>query len=111
MDHFLTAAADPEFYVLFATLALIGVRRGAALSPKWSDMDLNNVSPNISISRTAYKIGEEWRLTEPKTKRSRRIVASPISLAMLLGYLYERQESNADYFGGQLSLPDPGYVS
>ncbi|MBA7669054.1 hypothetical protein ES703_77181 [subsurface metagenome] len=86
-------------------------------------MDLNNASPNISIRRTAYKIGKEWRYEEPKTKRSRCIVALPLSLAMLLRYLHERQESSAEYFGGQLSgddfaftredgtLPDPGYVS
>jgi len=123
LDHFLTAAGNSEFYALFATMALTGVRRGEALGLKWGDMDLNNTSPNISIRRTAYKIGKEWRYEEPKTKRSRRIVALPLSLAMLLRYLHERQESNAEYFGGQLSgddfvftredgtLPDPGYVS
>ena len=123
LDRFLTAAADSEFYALFATGALIGTRRGETLGVKWNDMDLNNTSPTLSIRRTAYKIGKEWRYEEPKTKRSRRIVALPLSLAMLLRHWRERQEANAEYFCGQLSgddfvfaredgtLPDPGYVS
>ena len=123
LDHFLTAAADSQFYALYATMALTGVRRGEALGVKWNDMDLSNTSPNLAIRRTAYKIGKEWRYEEPKTKRSRRIVALPLSLAMLLRHWRERQEANAEYFGWQLSgndfvftredgtLPDPGYVS
>ncbi len=123
LDHFLTASASSEFYPLFATMALIGTRRGESLGQKWNDMDLNNTSPTISIRRTAYKIGKDWRYEEPKTKRSRRIVALPLSLAMLLRHWRERQEANAEYFGWQLSgndfvftredgtLPDPGYVS
>ncbi len=123
LDHFLTAAADSEFYALFATGALIGTRRGETLGVKWNDMDLNNASPNLAIRRTAYKIGKEWRYEEPKTKRSRRVVALPLSLAMLLRHFRKRQEANAAYFGRDLSgddfvftredgtLPDPGYVS
>jgi integrase len=123
LGSFLTAAADSPFYPLFATLALIGARRGEGFGLKWGDMDLNNESPSISIRRSAYKIGKEWRFEEPKTRRSRRVVALPLSLARVLRYWREQQESNARYYGRQLSendfvfarddgtLPDPDYVS
>jgi len=123
LDHFLTAAANSEFYAFFATMALTGLRRGEALGLKWDDIDLNKESQNIAIRRTAYKIGKEWQLTEPKTKRSRRVIALPVTLAMLLGYFRERKKTNAEYFGRELSendfiftfqdgtLPDPRYVS
>ena len=104
-------------------MALTGTRRGETLGVKWNDMDLNNASPSLSLHRTAYKIKKEWRYEEPKTKRSRRIVALPLSLAMLLRHWRERQEANAEYFGWQLSgndfvfnrengtLPDPHWVT
>ena len=124
LDLFLTAAAKSNHYELFATLALTGMRRGEALGIKWRDMDLNIASPKVSISRTVYKLGkDDWRFEEPKTKRSRRVVALPISLALLLQQLRERQEANAQWYGRRLweddsvfaredgTLPDPRYVS
>jgi len=123
LDSFLTAAADSQFYPLYATMALTGSRRGESLGLKWNDTDLNNTAPSITIRRTAYKIKKEWRFEEPKTKRSRRIVALPLSLAMLLRHWRERQEANAEYFGWQVSgndfvfnrenrtLPDLHYVT
>lgn len=124
LDLFLTAAAKSNHYELFATLALTGMRRGEALGIRWRDMDLNIASPKVSICRTVYKLGkDDWRFEEPKTKRSRRVIALPISLAMLLQQLRERQEANAKWYGRELSendsvfaredgiLPDPRYVS
>ena len=123
LDLFLTASAASQFYPLYATMALTGMRRGEALGLKWNDTDLNNTSPSITIRRTAYKVGKEWRYEDPKTKRSRRIVALPLSLALLLRHWHERQEDDAKYFGGSLSggdfvfaredgtLPDPHWVT
>ncbi len=123
LDHFLTAATKSDLYELFATLALTGMRRGEGLGIRWRDIDLNIASPKVSICRTAYKLRNEWRFEEPKTKRSRRVIALPISLAMLLQQSRERQEANAQWYGRRLSeddsvfaredgtLPDPRYVS
>ena len=124
LDLFLTAAANSDYYELFATLALTGIRRGEALGLRWRDVDLDIASPKLSICRTVYKLGkDQWRVEEPKTKRSRRVIALPISLAMLLQQLRERQEANAKWYGRVLSendsifvrndgaLPDPRYVS
>jgi len=65
LDHFLTAAAESEFYPLFATMVLTGSRRGETLGVKWNDIDLINTSPNLAIRRTAYKIKKEWRYDVP----------------------------------------------
>jgi len=53
LDRFLTAAADSQFYPLYATMALIGSRRGETLGLKWSDTDLNNTSPSITCRPSA----------------------------------------------------------
>jgi len=123
LDHFLTAASNSEFYALLATIALTGVRRGEALGIKWRDMDLNSVSPNFTVRRSVYKLNNKWQFENPKTERSRRVVALPLALAMLLRHFRERQEANAEYFGREFSeddfifvrddgkLPNPRYVS
>ncbi|MFC1893730.1 tyrosine-type recombinase/integrase [Chloroflexota bacterium] len=123
-DGFLTAAAESEFYEYFSTLALTGARRGEALGLRWRDVDLDITAPKLYIRRTAYKLDNgQWRFEEPKTKRSRRVIPLPISLALLLGRLHERQEAHTEWCGQKFSednfvfarldgsLPDPHYLS
>ena len=96
-DHFLTTAADSDYYEFYSTLALTGSRRGEALALKWGDVDLDVTSPKISIRRTAYKLDNgQWRFEEPKTKRSRRDIQLPISLSLLLSPLREQKKANAE---------------
>jgi len=124
LDHFLTASANWEFYELFSTLALTGVRRGEGLGLQWCDADLNITSPTLHIRRTAYKLENgQWRYEKPKTKRSDRVIALPISLALLLRQLCEQKEADTEWCGREFSendfifaqpdgsLPDPRYLS
>ena len=127
LDCFLTAAADSEYsylFELFCTIALTGCRRSEALGLKWRDMDLTSDSPKLHVRQIAYKLDNgEWRFEPPKTKHSRRVIALPFSLMLLLRRLRERQESNAEWTGRVFSeddfvfarpdgtLPDPSYVS
>ena len=123
-DCFLTAAAGSEYYEYFSTLALTGARRGEALGLTWRDMDLDIISPKISIRRTVYKLDNgQWRYEEPKTDRSRRDIPLPVSLALLLQRLREQKEAYAKWCGREFSeddfvfarsdgsLPDPRYLS
>jgi len=124
LDLFLTAAASSEFYEYYTTLALTGIRRGEGLGLQWIDADLNITSPTLHICRTAYKLeNSQWVYEKPKTKRSDRIIALPISLALLLWKLREQKEANAEWSGREFSendfifarldgsLPDPRYLS
>jgi len=123
-DHFLTAAAAYDYYEFYSTLALTGARRGEALGTRWRDIDLNIVSPKLSICRTVYKLDNgQWRFEKPKTPRSSRDIPLPINLALLLRQLREQKEANAkwcrrdfsedDFVFARLdgSLPDPHYLS
>ena len=124
LDRFLTAAADSEYYEFFSTLALTGARRGEGLGLQWCDADLNITSPTLHIRRTAYKLENgQWRYEKPKTKRSDRVIALPVALALLLRQLREQKEANAEWCGREFSendfifvrpdgsLPDPRYLS
>ena len=124
LDSFLTAAADSEYYEFFSTLALTGARRGEGLGLQWGDADFNITSPTLHIRRTAYKLENgQWRYEKPKTKRSDRIIALPISSALLLQQLREQKKANAKWCGQEFSqndfmfarpdgsLPDPRYLS
>ena len=81
-------------------------------------------SPTLHIHRTAYKLDNgQWRFEKPKTKRSDRVIALPISLALLLQRLRDQKETNAKWYGREFgvndfifarpdgSLPDPCYLS
>ena len=124
LNHFLTAAADSEYYEFFSTLALTGARRGEVLGLTWHDVDLDVTAPKLYIRRTAYKLDNgQWRFEEPKTKRSRRVLALPIALALLLMRLRGQQQAAAEWYGHEFSeknflftrpdglLPDPRYLS
>ena len=103
-DRFLTAAAGSEYYEYFSTLALTGARRGEALGLTWRDMDLDIISPKISIRQTVYKLDNgQWRYEEPKTDRSRRDIPLPVSLALLLQRLREQKEAYAKWCGREFS--------
>ena len=123
-DLFLTTAADSDYYEFYSTLVLIGTRRSEALGLKWGDVELDIISPKITIRRAVYKLDNgQWRFEEPKTDRSRRDIPLPVSLAMLLQRLREQMVANAKWCGREFSeddvvfaqldgsLPDPRYLS
>ncbi len=123
-DLFLTTAADSDYYEFYSTLALTGTRRSEALGLKWGDVELDSISPKITIRRAAYKLDNgQWKFEEPKTDRSRRDIPLPVSLAMLLQRLQEQKAANAKWYDQELSendfvfarsdgsLPDPRYLS
>jgi integrase len=55
--------------------AWTGARRGEVLAIGWDQVDLDRA--RIRIHRSLERLGGEFRLKEPKTKRSRREVAIP----------------------------------
>lgn len=76
-DAFRAAIAGTRFEALFLVLLATGIRPGEALGLCWDAVDLE--AGRLAIRRTLArrKKGEEWRLEEPKTAKSRRVVPLP----------------------------------
>jgi len=91
---FLEAARETPYFVIYSTLLYTGLRRGEALALRWRNLDLDFAS--LSVTETAYKLGSgEYVIKEPKTPHSRRTVALPPSLALLLRQ--HRQDQGEGY--------------
>jgi integrase len=84
---FLEMAQNTEYYALFYTLLFTGMRRAEALALRWQDVDL--LLCQISVNRSMQYLDNapiEDRITfkQPKTEKSRRLIAlSPSTAAVL----------------------------
>lgn len=60
---------------LYSVTLAVGLRQGEALGLKWEDVDLEGKV--IHVRFQLQRIDKEYRLTEPKTQRSRRTIPLP----------------------------------
>ena len=74
----LKAIQGDRFEALFTVALSLGLRRGEALGLKWSDIDFQ--ARTLRISQALQRIDGKLRLSEPKTKSSRRVLYLPDSL-------------------------------
>ncbi len=84
---FLEYAKDIPYYALFYTALFTGMRRAELLALRWSDIDLELCQ--LSVTRSMQYIGSaapEDRISfkEPKTAKSRRLIALSPSTAITL---------------------------
>jgi integrase len=70
---FLAHVANDRLYALWLVLATTGMRRGEALGLQWADVDFH--TGRVSIRRSLVAVGYKTQISEPKTKRGRRVVA------------------------------------
>jgi len=95
MHLFLDSARETEYYELFYTTLLTGMRRGELLALRWQDIDL--LLCQISVVRTMQYIVDatpDKRISfkEPKTIKSRRLIAlSPSTVAVLRDHKYKQE--------------------
>ena len=107
IDRFLDAARNTPYYVFYTTLLYTGLRRGELLALKWRNLDLNRRM--LHVTESAYKLSNgEYVVKEPKTPHSRRAVALPSSLALLLKYYREQQTNAVSKLG--IRLTEDGFV-
>lgn len=88
---FLEMARPTQYYALFYTALFTGMRRSELLGLRWQDVDL--LMLQISINRTLHKgKGSKIMIRQPKTEKSRRVVALTPSTAETLKEYRETQE-------------------
>jgi integrase len=105
IPKFLEAARETPYYVFYSTLLYTGLRRGEGLALRWRNVDLDMAS--LSVVETAYKLGNgEYVIKEPKTSHSRRTVALPPSLALLLHQYRLDREQLLIQLGRRLTADD-----
>ena len=107
VDEFLSAARNIPwpYYYLFYTMLFSGLRRSEALALTWSNLDLDLCV--LSITQTLHKLsGGKYVIQPPKTRKSRRQVTMPPSLALLLGDYREQVETQRFLLGKPLTDSD-----
>lgn len=81
--HRLFAALEGErLRPLIVTAAALGLRRGELIALRWDDVDLDQAS--LKVRRTGGRIAGEYIEGQPKSARSRRVVALPPAHVTLL---------------------------
>jgi integrase len=89
-ERILAATAGTLFELPAAIAIATGMRRGEILALRWSDLD-----PDLGVvhvRRSLQTSGGRLVFEEPKTRRSRRAVATP---EFLLPYLRQQREAQA----------------
>jgi integrase len=100
----LEAAEVSYYYGVIYTALSSGLRQAELLGLRWRDIDLDK--PSISVNRVLYKRRGVCEFKEPKTARSRRLVAmTPKLAAFLREYKAERESLNL-HLGRLLHLDD-----
>lgn len=72
---FLAAAKGHRYEALYTVALALGLRQGEALGLRWEDVDLDRAT--LRVRAQLQRIDGKLRLTEPKSKRSRRLVSLP----------------------------------
>jgi integrase len=95
---FLEMARNTQYYAIFYTLLFTGMRRSELLALKWHDIDL--LLLQISVNKSLHQLrGGQFVIRQPKTEKSRRVVALTPSNATLLKEYQESQNKLRESLG------------
>lgn len=85
---------DERLWPLWVLIVSTGMRVSEALGLAWSDID----GSSLTVRRKLVRVGSEWRLDEPKTRRSRRtIMLIPAAVEALAEQRRRQDAERADY--------------
>jgi len=87
---FLESARGDRLRALYSVALTMGLRQGEALGLRWQDVDLD--LGLLTVSKQLQRFDGEFRLVEPKTRRSRRTLALPAKIVRELRDHRQRQE-------------------
>ncbi len=88
--RFVEGAKDSPYYAMFYTALFTGMRRSELLALAWREVDL--AFGQLSVTRGLHHLKDgSYVFTEPKSARSRRTIALPPSVSLLLKEHKERR--------------------
>jgi integrase len=110
---FLEMARSTEYYALFYTLLFTGMRRNEALALRWQDVDL--LLCQLSITRSMqylHNVAIKDRVTfeQPKTQKSRRLIALSPSTVAVLNEHYELKKKQRKALGLKKKIAESDLV-
>ena len=102
---FLEMARPTQYYALFYTALFTGMRRSELLALRWQDIDV--LLLQIFVSRSLHQVrGGKIIFRQPKTEKSRRVVALTPSTAALLREHYDSQNKLRESLGYPILTDD-----
>lgn len=87
LQAFLRFTADDEYHVGYVLAACCGLRRGEVCGLRWSDIDLDGTGPfgpHLRVRQTLVEVDYVVSTSEPKTAKSRRVVALDATVVAIL---------------------------
>lgn len=103
--RFLEVAKDTPYYALFYTALFTGMRRSELLALRWQDVDF--ILSQIYVNRGLHHLKDgSYIFTEPKSAKSRRTIALPPSVTLLLGECHAKQKLERAKLGIRLTDGD-----
>ena len=98
LNGFLESIRDSEYYPLFYTFLFTGMRRAEVLALRWQDVDVD--LGYISVNRSLHQLNDKSIVfQQPKSDKSRRSVALPPSLSIVLRQHRDSQRAQRLIFG------------
>lgn len=98
-----------QLRVMINTLLLTGLRSGELLGLQWSDINFDEGM--IVVNKTLLRLVGEYRLSEPKTKSSERIVNAQPELFELLKLHRIWQDERKAVFGSAWEQPEQVFTN
>jgi integrase len=87
--RFLASIKGDRLEALYSVALTMGLRQGEALGLRWKDIDLE--MGYLRVSKQLQRFNGKLQLVEPKTRRSRRSLAMPTTIAKGLSHHRSRQ--------------------
>ena len=104
----LAAFHDHPLEPVVALALWTGLRQAEILGLRWHDLDLDR--RKLTVTGSLQRLGGEWRLLPPKTRRSARTIALPGPLVHVLAAHRDRQADQRALLGVEWTELVPGLV-
>jgi integrase len=95
--QFLSAIRGDRLEALYSVALTMGLRQGEALGLRWQDVDLE--LGYLHVRKQLQRFDGQFQLVEPKTPRSRRMIALPGSIVTSLREHKDRQRDERQAAG------------